>query len=682
MFIAFQISPFIQFFVSHTTLWHDYLQDFVSASSEIAGQAKSGLKEIFDFAASYISTDEAADKKLTSLSIPLLPFKELYIQDLDSEQIWAEIAAQQEAILPTLRSQIRDINKLGDKVSLPSKEKHLKTSSDPKNKKQTYDFSDSDDLSDEEDDNSEYGMDEEDGFSKGSDMSDDAGSLEDWDAEDDGQSGMSEEVEDSDNEEREKSQRKEKKKVKFEEDDGDDDMEAFLDEGDEYMRKVVAGEEFSDDDDSEEIDLNAPLEDSDDGSSDDDDVSTSDKLEKIKASGPRYEDIWGDVPPPKVGKSDDEDGASLDSDEEAFIDGGLGEDEDWDGREDGEDGEEDGTSSESERPLTSREKERRRIQEEVMELEEEAMAEKHWLMKGEVASTKRPMNSLLEAELEVQQAMKIAPTITVETSATLEEIIKQRIAEGSWDDPEERAPPKEAVEGAAPFELSTEKNKQGLGEEYAAAYAAAVLGANPLAEQHKKIEMEAEALRESLFQKLDALANFSFTPKAAGVGSALEVSQVSAITVEDVIPTAVSDAQLAAPEEVYEKQRGRDGVLRSKGEKSAAEREADRRARKTAARKEERRRAQEKKAIEKANPGLGNKYSKEKALAEIRGAKNVKEIGKSESSTSMGSSGGSATFFHKLQEEAQRSIAEQAGKKFVDGATTKKAPSLSAKLKL
>ena len=54
--------------------------------------------------------------------------------------------------------------------------------------------------------------------------------------------------------------------------------------------------------------------------------------------------------------------------------------------------------------------------------------------KRQVTAKDRPENSLLEAALDVERATRVAPVITVEKTASLEEIIKERILAEKFDD--------------------------------------------------------------------------------------------------------------------------------------------------------------------------------------------------------------------------------------------------------
>ena len=60
----------------------------------------------------------------------------------------------------------------------------------------------------------------------------------------------------------------------------------------------------------------------------------------------------------------------------------------------------------------------------------------------------------------------------------------------------------------------------------------------------------------SFCHKLDALCNFHYTPKAPAVEIEV-VKNVPAISMEEVLPTAVNDRVMKAPEEIYNKKHGR-----------------------------------------------------------------------------------------------------------------------------
>ena len=71
------------------------------------------------------------------------------------------------------------------------------------------------------------------------------------------------------------------------------------------------------------------------------------------------------------------------------------------------------------------------LSEQIGVLEQENVAEREWAMRGEANARARPLNSLLEEDLEFDQVAKVVPVVTEESSLSLEEKIKKRILDVS-----------------------------------------------------------------------------------------------------------------------------------------------------------------------------------------------------------------------------------------------------------
>ncbi len=69
------------------------------------------------------------------------------------------------------------------------------------------------------------------------------------------------------------------------------------------------------------------------------------------------------------------------------------------------------------------------LKEQIAQLEQESIAKKDWTLMGEANSRARPLNSLLEEDLEFEHGQRVVPVITEEKVKTLEELIKARILE-------------------------------------------------------------------------------------------------------------------------------------------------------------------------------------------------------------------------------------------------------------
>jgi U3 small nucleolar RNA-associated protein MPP10 len=312
-------------------------------------------------------------------------------------------------------------------------------------------------------------------------------------------------------------------------------------------------------------------------------------------------------------------------------------------------------------------KQTEKLRKQTEQLEKEMLAEKPWQMTGETTSTKRPVNSLLEGTPEFEMASKQAPTITVEQTANLEEIIKKRILAEDWDDVIPRELPDvgwHKKRGELP-EVSQEKSKLGLGELYEREYLKKATGYDVDAVEKQteedKAKDEMKRLFANLCSKLDALSNYHFAPRPVSDEAEVRTVTAPAIAMEEVLPLHVSDARGIAPEEVFATKRGRKGVLRGESEMEQTDRKRLRSSKKAARRKSRKEKLADEKLISRLTPGLGlnNPYEKRKMREELAMARSRGKVttGEQDVDTKFGSSG---TFFKRLQSEAQQSI--QSGK--------------------
>lgn len=173
---------------------------------------------------------------------------------------------------------------------------------------------------------------------------------------------------------------------------------------------------------------------------------------------------------------------------------------------------------------STHERKMRGLQEEIARLEQENVDRKDWTLMGEAGAKARPENSLLEQDLEFENTAKVKPVVTEETTQSLEDMIKQRILEGRFDDVQRRL----NIE-AMPFlpsrmlELSDQKSGRSLAEIYEDQYEdqkATESGQVRTPEQDRKLEeehREIDELFDDINGKLDALTNAHFTPKAVRI---------------------------------------------------------------------------------------------------------------------------------------------------------------------
>lgn len=70
---------------------------------------------------------------------------------------------------------------------------------------------------------------------------------------------------------------------------------------------------------------------------------------------------------------------------------------------------------------------RAQLQKQIAVMETCNLSDKPWQMVGEVTDHTRPVNSLLEEDLDFEQMSRPQPVITEEKTRSLEDVIKQRV---------------------------------------------------------------------------------------------------------------------------------------------------------------------------------------------------------------------------------------------------------------
>jgi len=120
---------------------------------------------------------------------------------------------------------------------------------------------------------------------------------------------------------------------------------------------------------------------------------------------------------------------------------------------------------EDEVDLSKHQKKQQRMGNRIKKLEEENLQSKHWILSGESQANERPINSLLEEELDYEFASKLPPLITEETTKSIEEIIRYRIQEKAFDDVVRKELVKEEIKREE-IKLVSNKSKKSLAEIY------------------------------------------------------------------------------------------------------------------------------------------------------------------------------------------------------------------------
>lgn len=293
-----------------------------------------------------------------------------------------------------------------------------------------------------------------------------------------------------------------------------------------------------------------------------------------------------------------------------------------------------------------------RLKKKIGHLERAALEEKGWQLKGEITSNIRPLNSLLEEDLDFDVSARPQLVVTAETNLRLEDIILQRIKDKAWDSVKRKIKPvDEPLEFKKKLALNSEKSKESLAQVYEKEY---------LQEKEKREDdgttkneippeqIKTTALISNLFSKLDSLSHFYFTPRMVKPEARI-ISNLPAIQMEEVAPVGVSDATLLAPEEV----RNRDKAAPlAKEERTNTDKNRERRKKKV---KQHKRRLEQEARSQDLGEARTKKQAKEqneKLLKMVTKDRNVQLM--DASSTKIGKS--SDKFFNNLQDQMNKKV--------------------------
>ncbi|KAK7509499.1 U3 small nucleolar ribonucleoprotein complex, subunit Mpp10 [Phyllosticta citriasiana] len=207
---------------------------------------------------------------------------------------------------------------------------------------------------------------------------------------------------------------------------------------------------------------------------------------------------------------------------------------------------------------STHERRQAKLQEEIRRLEAQNVAKRQWTLSGEAKAADRPMNSLLEEELDFERTGKPVPVITAEVSEDIEALIKRRILAREFDEVIRRRPDDLATGPSTRrgrFELDDTKPQKSLAEEYEddALRANDPNYVDPRDEKLKKEHAGIAALWRDVSAKLDALSSWHHKPKPAT--ASLEIrTDAPTISMEDARLSAGGDiggSTALAPQEVY-----------------------------------------------------------------------------------------------------------------------------------
>lgn len=206
---------------------------------------------------------------------------------------------------------------------------------------------------------------------------------------------------------------------------------------------------------------------------------------------------------------------------------------------------------------SAHEKQRAKVADEIRRLEAANVSRKEWMLSGEARAAERPVNSLIEEDLDFERIGKSVPVPTNEVSEDIEELVKRRIVSKEFDEVIRRYPGAQDMREMrrGRFELDDTKPKRSLTELYESDHLRATDPnyIDPKNQKLVRVHNEITGLWNEISSQLDTLSNWHFKPKTPQADINV-VTDMATIMMEDARPTAggaQEGSAALAPQEIY-----------------------------------------------------------------------------------------------------------------------------------
>nr|XP_042907406.1 U3 small nucleolar ribonucleoprotein protein MPP10 [Parasteatoda tepidariorum] len=222
-------------------------------------------------------------------------------------------------------------------------------------------------------------------------------------------------------------------------------------------------------------------------------------------------------------------------------------------------------------PKTPFEIEQEKIKKTVHDFEEKMIQKPDWHLTGEVTASSRPKDSLLHQDTDFDSSAKPVLVEDEDLLNKTEKAIISIIKNKAYSDGQRVVKPiNDFTSSKKEIVLDQSKSKKSLAQVYEEDYLKKKYGEQ---EQENPKHVEIKKMMDFVLPELQAL--FCHIPKPA-IPDIKIVSNLPAITVEEVAPTSISDVTLLAPEEIKKKT----GTVKGQSERSDSDRKRERRKKK------------------------------------------------------------------------------------------------------